>query len=134
MPRGGGGRSGFGSRSSSSSSSSSRSSSASQAPPRAAPQAPPQAAPMQGPGLMGTMAQGMAFGAGSAVAHEAIRGVMGSNSHQARGNAQNNFVQEVPCQFQNNNFIECLKFNSNDIARCQSHFDAIQQCRQGTGF
>ena len=33
-------------------------------------------------GFMGTMMQGMAFGAGSEVAHQAVRGVMGSgNSH-----------------------------------------------------
>ena len=34
-------------------------------------------------GLMGTMMSGMAFGAGSEVAHQAVRSFMGGNSHQA---------------------------------------------------
>ena len=33
-------------------------------------------------GLMGTMFQGMAFGAGSEVAHQAVRSMMGGGSHQ----------------------------------------------------
>ncbi len=49
-------------------------------------QAPPQQAPR--PGIMGgggglgqTIMTGMAFGAGSAVAHEAVRGIMGGGGH-----------------------------------------------------
>lgn len=62
---------------------------------------------------MGTLMQGMAFGAGSEVAHQAIRGVMGgSGSHgqsQGQDNAQappQNQVQTNPCMEQNNNFVE----------------------------
>ena len=51
----------------------------------------PQQAPMQQQtqksggllsGIGSTIMQGMAFGAGSEVAHQAVRGVMGGNSHQ----------------------------------------------------
>ena len=36
-----------------------------------------------GGGLGSAIATGMAFGAGSAIAHEAVRGVMGGGSHGA---------------------------------------------------
>ena len=45
-----------------------------------------------GGGLMGTMATGMAFGAGSAIAHEGVRAVMGGGS--GHGAAQ----QQAPAQ------------------------------------
>ena len=80
MPRRGGGmRSGgssgrsFGSRSSSGA-----------APPRSAPRpaAPQQKSGGMMSGLGATMMQGMAFGAGSEVAHRAIGGLMGGSGHQ----------------------------------------------------
>jgi hypothetical protein len=88
-----------------------------------------------GSGLMGTLAQGMAFGAGSEVAHQAIRSVMGGNSHhsapqmQAAPQEQTDYRQN-PCQIENSNFVECLKFNNNDIAKCQEQFNAVQSCQK----
>lgn len=86
MPRGGGSRSrssgGFGGRSRSPA-----------PPPRQAPTASrPMQAPMQQQqqtqsrggmfsGIGSTIMTGMAFGAGSEVAHQAVRGVMGGSSH-----------------------------------------------------
>merc|ERR1712183_1194529 len=64
---------------------------------------------------MGTMMQGMAFGAGSEVAHTAMRGLMGGSGHQEQ--------QQNMCQNENSNFVECLKFNSNDIQGCQNYLD-----------
>lgn len=50
-------------------------------------QPPMQAQTAQKPGMFSgfgsTIMQGMAFGAGSEVAHQAVRGVMGGNTHQA---------------------------------------------------
>merc|ERR1711953_350439 len=74
------------------------------------------------------MMQGMAFGAGSEVAHQGIRSLMGGSSH---GNAdqhqqQMDHGQSAPvqnnavCQLENNNFVDCLKFNNNQISSCQS--------------
>lgn len=117
MPRGRGSSSsksggGFFGRSNSSSSNQSRSN-ATAARPQQAP-APAQSGGMfGGGGLMGTMMQGMAFGAGSEVAHQAIRGVMGgSGSH---GNAQQEQVQQqAPTQnFQNTN--PCMQYNNNFV-------------------
>ncbi len=84
--------------------------------------------------MMGTMFQGMAFGAGSEVAHQAIRGVMGGNSHQqsiqqaqVEPEAQTSQAQNN-CQMQNNNFVECLKFNSNNIQQCQDYLTELKRC------
>lgn len=112
MARRGGG--GFGR-----SSSSSRSRSNTRTSARTAPPAPAKAQPQAGggmfggTGLMGTLMQGMAFGAGSEVAHQAIRGVMGGNSksHEQQDNGQ---VQQMapaqqqtnPCMESNNKFVE----------------------------
>lgn len=94
MPRGGG-RSSSGSRSSSGGFGRS-SQTATRSPPVAAPR-PQQAMPMQaapaGGGMMsgigGMVVTGMAFGAGSEVAHQAVRGIMGSggSSHEKQDNA-----------------------------------------------
>lgn len=84
---------------------------------------------------MRTMGQGMAFGAGSEVAHQAFRGVMGGNSQShateelEKGEKGEKVQYEVACLQENNNFVECLKFNPNEIARCQDLFIAIQNCR-----
>jgi len=93
-----------------------------------------------GSGLMGTLVQGMAFGAGSEVAHQAVRGIMGGNSHSSAAPEQTQQAQAAPqpsqvnkCQIENNNFVECLKFNNNQIANCQDQFNAVQQC-QNTQF
>ena len=47
-------------------------------------------------GFMGTMFQGMAFGAGSEVAHQTVRGMMGSGnaSHQQEQAPQQHQVQQ----------------------------------------
>ena len=86
-------------------------------------------------GFMGTMFQGMAFGAGSEVAHQAVRGVMGTNSHQGQevtqtqSNAQP-VPQQTNCQMENSNFVECLKFNSNNISGCQDYLNMLKTCEQ----
>ncbi len=72
---------------------------------------PTQQAPMQQPttqktgmfsGIGSTIMQGMAFGAGSEVAHQAVRSVMGGSSHQQQApqqvQQQQQQVQQNPCQ------------------------------------
>lgn len=79
------------------------------------------------------MMTGMAFGAGSAVAHQAVRGMMG-------GSGNTNEVQEVhqespqqqsslPCQFEITNFTNCLKENK-EIAYCQRYSDLLRMCQE----
>ena len=84
-------------------------------------------------GLGGVMLQGMAFGAGSEIAHQAVRGVMGSgHSSGAEGSqaapAQTQ-MQDV-CSAQNSDFMQCLQTNPEHIGSCQSYLDLYKQCRQ----
>ena len=106
-------------------------------PPQSKTQAPPQQ--KQGGGFMsqmaGTMMQGMAFGAGSEVAHQGIRSLMGGSSHHETVDQQH--IQYAPakqqnsmCLLENSNFVDCLKFNNNQISRCQSFFDTLKLCEQ----
>ena len=107
-------------------------------------------------GLAGTVMTGMAFGAGSEVAHQAVRSVMGGGSgHGGHGGdapqqqqqqqpqqmqqqqmqpgyAQDGYgqQQEAPCQAFNTNFVNCLKQNDSDIGMCQQYMDMIKQCER----
>ena len=46
-------------------------------------------------GIGSTIMTGMAFGAGSEVAHQAVRGIMGGGSHQG----QNQVTEQSPQQY-----------------------------------
>lgn len=123
--------------------------------------APVQAAPQSGgmmSGLGGALATGMAMGAGSEIAHQAIRGVMGSGSsghgqapqQQAAPQqmqaapvqyAQPTYEQQQqqnPCMSFNQSFLACIKDNSGNIGMCQMNMDMLTQCekdnRQFFGF
>merc|ERR1712183_662725 len=65
---------------------------------------------------MGTMMQGMAFGAGSEVAHNVMRGVMGGSGNQEQ---QQQPEQTQPanniCQTENSNFIDVNIINRTRI-------------------
>merc|ERR1712226_1199484 len=128
MPRRGGGS--FGK---STSTSSNRRSTTTSAPTKAPTKTPAQSNSGGGfmSNMMGTMMQGMAFGAGSEVAHTAMRGLMGGSGHQEQQQAP---VQQQQanntCQVEMGNFTECLKVNSNDIQYCQSYLDLLKTCEQ----
>lgn len=122
MPR----RSGGGMRSGSSSSSAPRRS----AGVAATPQSAAPARPGMLSGLGGTIAQGMAFGAGSEVAHQAVRSMMGgSSSHAAEQTQDHQQTQADPCFNHNQDFLSCLKASPNDISMCQSYLDLLKSCR-----
>jgi hypothetical protein len=101
-------------------------------------------------GLGSTLAHGMAFGGGSAIAHHAFRNMLGGNSY---GSGYSNMPTEMPNQnnmtniqqepIMNENdprikqnpcfdfgtkFIECLKDNSGNISKCQNNFDDLRMC------
>ena len=127
-------RSSFGGRSSSNS----RNTRTAQAPRQAPAQGQTQSRPGMFGSLMGTMFQGMAFGAGSEVAHQTMRSWMGGDSQAQQHQQQDSTVhaqtqnqqqtQQNSCTLENNNFVECLKFNSNNISDCQSYLDSLKQC------
>lgn len=98
-------------------------------------QAPPpqtQQRPGMMSGLGGTLMQGMAFGAGSEVAHQAVRGIMGTGSGSGHSEAAPQSAPQTfnePCFQENQNFMNCLQFSKNDISQCQSYLDLFKQCK-----
>ena len=86
-------------------------------------------------GIGSTIMQGFAFGAGSAVAHEAVRSVMGGSSHkeaqqqQAPEQQPAQQTQQNPCQYEMSNFSNCLSQNDN-IQYCQNFSDMLKNCKQ----
>jgi len=92
-------------------------------------------------GLGSTMMTGMAFGAGSEIAHQAIRSVTGGGSHGHVENAtqqelnQNHEetpkVQQNQCFSFNQKFVDCLKISGNDISDCQNLFNDLKSCEKG---
>lgn len=86
-------------------------------------------------GLAGTVMTGMAFGAGSEIAHQAVRGIMGSGSgsgHQQEAPMQSSApeTQQDPCYYQNQDFMSCLQRSANDVSACQSFLDIYKSCRE----
>ena len=108
-------------------------------------QAPQQSGGMMS-GLGGVMAQGMAFGAGSEIAHQGVRYMMGGGSGHGSAPAEQAPAQQAPmqqqqqvdfsqqqtnpCQDFNLNFVQCLKQNSGQIDMCQSYMNMLQQCEK----
>ena len=135
MPRGG---SRGGSRSPPPRSSSTTSRPTQPPPPRT--QVPPQQAPQQSTGMFGgigsTIMTGMAFGAGSEVAHQAVRSLMGgSSSHGQNQEVAQQQTQQSPqqysnpCQMEITNFSSCLQSND-EVSYCQSYSDMLKQCKK----
>jgi hypothetical protein len=98
-------------------------------------------------GIGSTIAQGMAFGTGSAMAHRAVGAVAGSFG--GGGEAQ----QEAPapeyaagamntehqqsatggaCGQDKEMFYECLKHNKGDQEACNFLYQQLQQCQQSS--
>ncbi len=102
-----------------------------------------------GGGLGSTLMTGMAFGAGSEIAHQAVRGVMGGGSGHG-GQVQNEQPmengqmqaqeqqqqqqyaqpQQNPCTAFNTSFLSCLKQYTNDVSMCQTYMDSLMQCEK----
>ncbi|KAF3649246.1 hypothetical protein BC332_13147 [Capsicum chinense] len=123
--------------------------------PRAAPrpapapvhQAPPPA-PMQSSGggsMLGgigsTIAQGMAFGTGSAVAHRAVDAVMGPRTIQHETIVAEAVAAPVPttsgagydaCSVHTKAFQDCINSSGSDIGKCQFYMDMVSECRRNS--
>merc|ERR1719222_1286237 len=135
MRSGGSSSRGFGGRSSSGA-----------APPRSAPRQAPAAPQQKSGGMMsglgGVMMQGMAFGAGSEVAHRVVGGMMGGSGHQQAQptqqyqeqggyEQQGQYAQQEPCMNESQNFMNCLSQNQNDVGMCQNFMDLFKNCNSG---
>ncbi|KNA02733.1 hypothetical protein SOVF_215880 [Spinacia oleracea] len=110
---------------------------------RAPPPAPAQASSggsMLG-GLGATIAQGVAFGTGSAVAHRAVDAVMGPRTiqHETVGTeaagaspAPSNSSVGDACGIHSKAFQDCLNNYGSDISRCQFYLDMLSECRRNS--
>ena len=92
-------------------------------------------------GIGSTIAQGMAFGTGSAIAHRAVGAVAGSmgggGAEQPVESAAANTVDyQQPmansndvCSSDKQMFYECLQMNKNDQSSCSFLYDQLKQCQ-----
>lgn len=117
-------------------------------PPAPAPAAQPPAPQSSGGGMMtgigSTIAQGMAFGTGSAIAHRAVGAVAGSfgGSEEAPQDSvagaapaydqQQQPMQQMPgpCDQDKQMFFECLQMNKGDQESCRFLYETLQTCQR----
>ncbi|XP_019165115.1 PREDICTED: uncharacterized protein C6C3.02c-like [Ipomoea nil] len=101
----------------------------------------PPPAPLQtssgGLGIGSTIAQGMAFGTGSAVAHRAVDAVMGPRTIQhetipAQASPPNSLSGSDACSLQTKAFQDCLNSYGSDITKCQFYMDMLSECRRNS--
>ncbi|XP_042493633.1 hemiasterlin resistant protein 1-like [Macadamia integrifolia] len=119
-------------------------------PPQPASHAPPPAPAQSGGGgsmlggLGATIAQGMAFGTGSAVAHRAVDAVMGPRTIQhetvasegataAAAPTMNSVGGSDACNIHSRAFQDCLNNYGSDISKCQFYLDMLSECRRNSG-
>lgn len=95
-------------------------------------------------GIGSTIAQGMAFGTGSAIAHRAVGAAAGAMSGD--GGEQGQYEQQQPvdtmtmnqqqqqlqgaCASDKQMFFECLQINRGDQESCSFLYDQLQQCQR----
>ncbi|RLN16424.1 uncharacterized protein C6C3.02c-like [Panicum miliaceum] len=113
-------------------------------PPQPARQAPPPAPAQSGGGsILGgigsTIAQGMAFGTGSAMAHRAVDAVMGPRTIQhetvvseaAAAAPAGPIMNADSCGNHSKAFQDCINHYGSDISKCQFYLDMLNECRRG---
>ena len=94
-------------------------------------------------GLGATIAQGMAFGTGSAVAHRAVDAVMGPRTIQhetavseaaaaAPAPAMNAMGSDA-CSVHSKAFQDCLTSSGNEMSKGQVYMDMLAECRRNSG-
>ncbi|KAL1215403.1 hypothetical protein V5N11_021831 [Cardamine amara subsp. amara] len=109
---------------------------------RAPPPAPAQASSGGGmfSGIGSTIAQGLAFGTGSAVAHRAVDSVMGPRTIHHEGveaaaasaaPAASNMLSS--CDIHAKAFQDCLSGYGSEINKCQFYMDMLSECRKNSG-
>ena len=93
-------------------------------------------------GIGSTIAQGMAFGTGSAIAHRAVGAAAGALSGGSEGDVQVQQVEQQPMQVQGQQeqlqgacaqdkqmFFECLKVNQGDQQSCSFLYQTLKECQ-----
>ena len=85
-------------------------------------------------GLMGMVAQGMAWGTGSSIARVAVGSVLGPSSSgyaEQPAAAAAPAAAENPCANQMKAFSACIEQNQGEIAKCQVYVDMLSACKRG---
>jgi hypothetical protein len=108
-----------------------------------------RASPLGGGGLGSTIAHGMAFGGGSAIAHHAIGSMMGGGPYrekpmmEGQGGTSDPYVagnttpmqedinntKTNPCFDYSTKFVDCIR-SVDELAKCQNIFDELKQCEK----
>jgi hypothetical protein len=90
-------------------------------------------------GIGSTIAQGMAFGTGSAIARRAVDSVVDSFSGGKEGAPAavpqapvRAPITQGPCGLDNAAFLQCMQQNSNNAGACESYYQALQQCQSAS--
>eukprot|EP01035_Chromulina_nebulosa_P019948 gene19948-25914_t len=92
-------------------------------------------------GLASTMAQGFAFGTGSAVARTAVDSFMGGGRSSSAPEQNQQPVIEAPkadsryegpaaCKIDYQAFNDCLRANTNNASACEFYFNSYKSCQQ----
>ncbi|KAL5988434.1 hypothetical protein ACLOJK_036198 [Asimina triloba] len=94
-------------------------------------------------GIGSTIAQGMAFGTGSAVAHRAVDAVLGPRTIQhetavgeaaaAPAPAMGSVSGSDACGIHSKAFQDCVSNFGSDISKCQFYIDMLNECRRNSG-
>jgi hypothetical protein len=92
-------------------------------------------------GIGSTIAQGMAFGTGSAVAHRAVDSVMGPRTIQheaveaasASAAPAGSAMLSSTCDIHAKAFQDCIGSYGSEISKCQFYMDMLSECRKNSG-
>lgn len=99
-------------------------------------------------GLMGTMASGLAWGTGTAIAHKAVNGVadamFGDKEKEAAPVAaaapapvaapSYAAAPSGPCDMDSRSFKSCIASNSSNVDACNHLYEALQACQRNHQF
>ncbi|TMW65656.1 hypothetical protein Poli38472_008298 [Pythium oligandrum] len=94
-------------------------------------------------GLLGTVAEGMAWGTGTAVARHAVNAAVDSFSGDSKSApaaqapvaaAPTPAAQAPGCYNDQKAFLDCLNTSKNDISACQFYLDSLNQCKQQAAY
>lgn len=86
-------------------------------------------------GLMGTVAQGFAFGTGSSLARNAVDSMLHGSSDAQEVPAHQQQPQQgmqpavEACSMDKNAFVECLNNNAGNVSSCDFYYQALQMCQ-----
>ncbi|CAM9300099.1 unnamed protein product [Phaeothamnion confervicola] len=90
-------------------------------------------------GMAGTIAQGFAFGTGSAVAHRAVGAVANSFGGSDAAPVQEQQAAAAPaaaaanaCDVDQQNFYNCLQRNNGDVSSCNFLYESLQSCQRNS--